>query len=169
MRNIALAAALAASLTGPALAKDQCYDYTTTMEEGNLGTYNQTLNMVKTDQWREYQQLADPKAMSAFAGVWYTEHLSPAGDMLNQQYLSFEPNGLFQYQDRTCATQPGITPCSQNQGVGDWNAHPLPDGSLTVMYHFSDLNRGSACADFAGSIQGAVFSVQGGGQLQRVQ
>ncbi|MCC6984294.1 MAG: hypothetical protein IT535_13565 [Bauldia sp.] len=158
-----LTSLLAVAVVAPAAAQSNaCYDRV----EGGYPA-NTYLNAVVTDQWRASQQTADPAAMAEMSGLWYGEIHAPQLGMVDYQYRSFEPNGLFQYQSQTCSL-PGI-PCSQNYGTGEWTAHKNRDGSFAVMFHFSDVSRTEACGGFTAMIGGAVMRAHDGTVWQRQQ
>jgi hypothetical protein len=169
MRITALLLAAAVILT-PTLAsaqnRIQCYDRVEGNGPGEMapGMNNTFLNMAMTDRYRAAQIAQDPQVMAAFAGVWGGQ--SQAMGMVDTTYYSFEPNGLFQYQSQTCT--PGLS-CSQNYGTGEWTAHAMNDGSIEVMFAWSDLVRTQACSAMVGFVQGAVFQTGTGFALQRMQ
>lgn len=141
----------------------QCYDRV----EGNGGgdvNANTYLNMVMTDRYRAAQGAQDPQVMAAFAGVWGGQ--SQAMGMVDTTYYSFEPNGLFQYQSETCT--PGVS-CSQNYGTGEWVARAVGDGTIEVMFAWSDMVRTQACSAMVGVVQGNLFQVNTGFVMQRMQ
>jgi hypothetical protein len=82
--------------------------------------------------------------MRQISGVYYGEQTAPELGMIERVYRSYEPNGLWQYQDETCSTGMNI-PCSHNQGTGEWAAFTQADGTVFAMIHFSDLSRSNAC------------------------
>jgi hypothetical protein len=151
------------ALATPTLAKDQCWD----RREGEYPS-NMFLNMVMTDAWRDSVNQADPQAMAAMAGLWYGEIYAPSLGMVDHQYRSFEPNGLFQYQSQTCGNIQGI-PCSENYGTGQWTARQQQDGSLAVMMHFDDLTQSDRCGSFQARLQGNMMIASDGSQWQRTQ
>ena len=68
---------------------------------------------------------------------------------------------------RTRPAPPGAT-CSQNQGAGLWAGYQLPDGSIFLMIHFSDLARSNTC--FSQTLRprnGGFFDIAGGMNWQR--
>jgi hypothetical protein len=140
--NPIVVASCLAVLSGPVAAqqKDACYDRV----EGQVPS-NTYYNAQSTDTWRQLLFNADQQLMAQVAGTYYADVPSSDGQFVSHQYRSFEPNGLFQYQDQTCGNIPGI-PCSQNQGTGEWRATTWSDGSIYIMARFSDLSRTSACA-----------------------
>ncbi len=86
----------------------------------------------------------DASVAPEIVGTWYLEILSPAGDMVNRQYQQFDANGLWQYQDQTCATQMQL-PCSQNQGHGLYVVNAQGGGSYYIARIFNDLERTNWC------------------------
>jgi hypothetical protein len=149
--------------TASAQQRIQCYDRV----EGNGGgdvNANTYLNMVMTDRYRAAQIAQDPQVMAGFAGVWGGQ--SQAMGMVDTTYYSFEPNGLFQYQSQTCT--PGVS-CSQNYGTGEWTAHGMGDGTIEVLFAWSDMVRTQACSAMVGVVQGTVFQTNTGFALQRMQ
>lgn len=154
-------------LASPSLAlaqqKDACYDRI----EGQVGN-NTYYNAQSTDTWRYLLQAGDAQLMAQMAGVYYGEQPSPDGQYINYQYRSLEPDGLFQYQDRTCGNVAGI-PCSQNQGTGEWRAATREDGTIYMMMRFSDLIVTSACAGGRYRMDGSALIDEFGITWQRVQ
>lgn len=143
----------------PVLAQDDptaCWDRVEGQHPNNT-FFNKQL----TDYWRQMLQQADGNLMAQMSGVYYGERASPDGQYVNRQYRSYEPNGLFQYQDQTCGNIQGI-PCSENQGTGEWRAAQQGDGTIYVMTRFSDLIRTSACAGERIQLNGNGFVDEGG-------
>lgn len=143
--------------------KDACYDRIDGQARNNT-----FYNAQSTDTWRQLQQTADPQLMANLAGVYYGERPSPDGQYVNYQYRSYEANGLFQYQDQTCGNIAGI-PCSQNQGTGEWRAVTWQDGTIYIMFRFSDLTVTSACAGGRYQLSGKALLDEFGTTWQRVQ
>jgi hypothetical protein len=56
-------------------------------------------------------------------------------------YRSYEPDGGYYYQGRTCTE----TGCTQNHGGGRWTASETGAGVIRVMISWSDLTRADAC------------------------
>ncbi len=161
-----IALAFATTTVDAQQQKDACYD----IQEGQIdqNLHNAYYNAQSTDTWRQLLQNADGQLMGQLAGVYYAERPSPDGVYLNRVYRSFEPNGLFQYQDQTCGNIQGIA-CSQNQGTGEWRATTWSDGSIYMMMRFSDLVRTSACAGQRVQMQGNIMYDEFGGTWQRVR
>ena len=147
--------AILAAWSGAALAQTdepyRCYGTTDPRCSGDF-CGNTFYNATESLNWQRTVQSADQRAMSQLAGVYYGEQTAPQLGMVDRSY---EASGLWQYQDQTCGSTPGV-PCSQNQGTGQWAGYMQPDGTMFVMVHFSDLSRTNNC--FSQTIQ----PVQGG-------
>jgi hypothetical protein len=151
----------------PTLAQDDptaCWDRV----EGQ-DPVNTFFNKQMTDYWRQMLQQADGNLMAQMAGIYYGERPSPDGVYLNRQYRSYEPNGLFQYQDQTCSVGMPGAPCSQNQGTGEWRAAKQGDGTIYVMTRFTDMIRTSVCAGERIQFNGNGFADESGIFWQRTQ
>lgn len=165
----ALAACLVLAAPGLALAYDEpdrCYTTSDPRCSRDL-CGNTFYNPSVTQNWMQTRQAADSAVMQKLAGVYYGEIPDPSGRMVNRTYREYRADGLWQYQDQTCT--PGAT-CSQNQGAGLWAGYQLPDGSIFLMIHFSDLMRSNTC--FSQTIQltnGGIYDVMGGMSWQRTQ
>jgi hypothetical protein len=148
---------------------DRCYTTSDPRCNGdNCG--NTFYNPTVSENWMQTRQNADPQVMGQMAGVYYGEFPSPDGTMYQQVYRSYEANGLWQYQDRTCPVNDlGYLQCSQNQGTGEWAGYTLQDGSIFLMIHFSDLARTDNCFSQTLRLGGQGFSDTGGGNWRRVQ
>jgi len=59
--------------------------------------------------------------------------------------------------------------CSQKQGAGQWAGYQLPDGSIFLMIHFSDLARSNTCFSQTIRLGNGGFVDSGGGNWRRVQ
>ncbi|HVY51346.1 MAG TPA: hypothetical protein VHA07_07255 [Devosia sp.] len=142
-----LAAAALLLATGGALAQDgeqyRCYS-SSDPRCADSSCANTFYNPDASLNWQRTVQSADAGVMQQMAGVYYGEQTAPQLGMIERVYRSYEPNGLWQYQDETCGSAPGV-PCSQNQGAGQWAAYQQADGSIFVMIHFSDLSRYNNC------------------------
>jgi len=152
---------------GPSLAQDDptaCWDRV----EGQ-DPVNTFFNKQMTNYWRQMLQQADGNLMAQMSGVYYGERTSPDGVYVNRQYRSYEPNGLFQYQDQTCSVGMQGAPCSQNQGTGEWRAANQGDGTTYVMTRFSDLIRTAACAGERIHFNGNGYVDEGGVFWTRTQ
>lgn len=169
LKTIFATAILLAATASSALAADEpdrCY---TTSDPRCSGDFcgNTFYNPSTTQNWMQTRQAADGRIMQQLAGVYYGEIPDPSGSMVNRTYRSYEANGLWQYQDQTCT--PGAT-CSQNQGAGLWAGYQLPDGSIFLMIHFSDLVRSNTC--FSQTLKpanGGFYDVFGAMSWQRVR
>lgn len=122
-----------------------------------------------TNFWRQMLQQADGQLMAQMSGVYYGERNSPDGLYVNRQYRSFEPNGLFQYQDQTCSIGMPGAPCSQNQGTGEWRAVNQGDGTSYFMIRFSDMIQTAACSGQRIQLNGNGFVDEGGVYWTRMQ
>ena len=165
----ALAAALClALLAAPAFAQDEpdrCY--TTTDPRGD-DPRNTFYNPDATQNWMQTRTNADQRIMQQVAGVYYGQFPDSSGQMVEQVYRTYEPGGFWQYQDQTCTINSSI-PCSQNQGTGLWAGYQLPDGSIFLMIHFSDLSRSNNCFSQTIRLGNGGFADMGGGSWQRVR
>lgn len=158
--RLCVSLALLAFVVTPSLAKDQCWD----RAEGEYPA-NMFLNMAATDQWRDSMNRADPQVMGAVAGLWYGEIPSPQQGMVDRQYRSFEPSGLFQYRSQTCGI-PGM-PCAENYGTGEWVARAQGPTEVFVMMHFSDMTQNDRCGSFVARLDGDMMYAQDGSYWQR--
>ena len=155
------------ALTAAAIAQDDpdhCYTASDPRCSGDF-CGNTFYNPSVTQNWLQTRQVADTRVMQQLAGVYYGEIPDPSGQMVNRTYRSYEANGLWQYQDQTCTPGGG---CSQNQGAGQWAGYQLPDGSIFLMIHFSDLVRSNTC--FSQTLKpfaGGFYDVGGGMNWQR--
>jgi len=52
--------------------------------------------------WNQLAAANDPRAVQALAGAWLMRNVAPQTGQVQEYYASFDPNGLFQYRDRTC-------------------------------------------------------------------
>ena len=143
LRTVLAATLLLATAASGALAQDdpdRCY---TTTDPRCAGIFcgNTFYNPSVTQNWMQTRQAADPQVMRQLSGVYYAETPNAQMQMINRAYRSYEANGLWQYQDQTCSS----TGCSTNQGAGQWAGYSLPDGSIFLMIHFSDLSRSNNC------------------------
>jgi hypothetical protein len=141
------AAALVLASAGAAFAQTneqyRCYD-SSDPRCSDASCANTFYNPSASLNWQRALQAADPNVMQQMAGVYYGEQTAPQLGMIERVYRSYEANGLWQYQDQTCGSTPGV-PCSQNQGTGQWAAFAQPDGTVFAMIHFSDLSRYNNC------------------------
>jgi hypothetical protein len=154
-QRLLLAAATIAACATIAVAQTdeqyRCYGSTDPRCSGDF-CGNTYYNPTESLNWQRTLQSADQGAMAQLAGVYYGEQSAPQLGMVEQVYRSYEANGLWQYQDQTCGSTPGV-PCSQNQGSGQWAGYMQPDGSMFIMVHFSDFSRYNNC--FSQTIQPA--------------
>ena len=168
--RLALALALAA-LPATALAqglpeptKAQCYMVGDPQGANQTVTY---LDMGMTQQFRIDAANMDAGVMADFTGVWYGEFQTQTafGPTSTQINYSFEPNGLFQYQSRSCWSMG----CNDGYGTGQWVGLKQPGGKIRVIYNWSDLERTSACSGNTGVLDGDIFRADLGGVWQRTQ
>jgi len=121
--------AILAAWSGAALAHTdepyRCYGTTDPRCSGDF-CGNTFYNATESLNWQRTVQSADQRAMSQLAGVYYGEQTAPQLGMVERVYRSYEASGLWQYQDQTCGSTPGV-PCSQNQGTGQWAGYMQPD------------------------------------------
>ena len=153
------AVALAQGLPEP--TKVQCY------LPGPAGSLQNFLDMGLTQAFRIDASKMDPEVMAAFTGVWYGQETAMnEGVAINiAVYYSFEPNGLFQYQSKTC----GPYQCSDNYGTGQWVGLRETGGQIRVIFNWSDLAIQSTCSGATGTLQGSVFQHNNGAVWQLVQ
>jgi hypothetical protein len=168
----AIMAALAAlAAATPTLAQQNQGCWVT--REAEAGNYRPRYNsqtpsyfdQALTEGWFRALQMADGRIMAAYAGVYYVETPAPNLGMVNYQYRTFDANGGFEYQDKTCSQ----VSCSQNYGYGRWAGVPQQDGSIYMAVNFSDQIRQSACASFSGRLNGNVFYASDGSRWQKVR
>lgn len=112
-----------------------------------IDPYTRSLDPRSTAALRQAMQQPDPQVMQALAGTWYVERRSPTGQV-GQQYWTFEPNGLFQYRDRTCSPATGV--CSDNQGAGMIGVQGTGNGTYSGVMMISDMNRNHQCLPTGG-------------------
>lgn len=165
-----LVAAVLAGFSTPVLAQgdDQYRCYSSSDTRCNPVCANTFYNPDASLNWQRTLQAADSRVMQQMAGVYYGEQSAPQLGMIERVYRSYEANGLWQYQDQTCGSTPGV-PCSQNQGTGEWAAYPQADGSIFVMIHFSDLSRYNNCFSQIVRFTQAGFVDNSGTSWQRVR
>lgn len=146
VRALVATAILATWSTAAIAQNDEQYRCYGTTDPRCSGDYcgNTFYNPTESMNWQRTLQAADQRAMAQLAGVYYGEQTAPQLGMVEQVYRSYEATGLWQYQDQTCGSTPGV-PCSQNQGTGQWAGYMQSDGSMFVMVHFSDLSRTNNC------------------------
>lgn len=147
---------LASILAGTAVAAAQ----TVCMTPGTNG-----VDQNATDTFQQMTSRTTPEIVQALAGVWYAEIRSPSTNQIDYHYNYFEPNGLFQYQSRVCGGMTGG--CNDYQGQGAWAAIPTGDGSLTMMFSVSDLNRNNQCAGSVGRFVDAMTMQDSNGTMWR--
>jgi hypothetical protein len=144
----------------PAAAQDEPGCWITRDGPQVLGNTAAYYDQAMTETWLRTLGNADGSVMAAIAGTYYTEIPAPALGMISYQYRSYDANGLFRYEDRTCSQ----TGCSQNAGHGRWAAHATGRGTVFMMITWSDLVRTNACAGGEVYPDGANLVDSGGGQ-----
>ena len=109
----------------------------------------------------------DPALRQQIVGTWYSENQNPQLGMVQRQYQTFLPTGVFEYRDQTCGNVPGV-PCSQNFGHGLWNAVKQGDGAIYIRIQFSDQRRTNECTGWAAMFPDPNTMASSGGSARRV-
>jgi hypothetical protein len=123
---LSIAAVLAC---GPALAQDvYC------LRQGQV-------DQQTTLQLRQLIQNPDPRIMGLMAGTWYSETYTR--NQVSYLYSTYEPNGLWSYQNRVCGGLANT--CSDYQGTGMFGGVALAGGLISLVIAYSDLNVSHAC------------------------
>jgi hypothetical protein len=91
--------------------------------------------------WTEALRATDAPLMERIAGIYYQEVPDSGAGTVDYLYRSYEPDGGYYYQGRTCTE----TGCTQNHGGGRWTASETGAGVIRVMISWSDLTRADAC------------------------
>lgn len=117
-------------LCGPALAQcEYCAD-----ANGNVDAN-------ATQAWAQMQERADGAFMEQLAGTWYSQTQSPATGQTAETYVTYAPDGRYQYQQRICSA----TGCNDYGGGGSWAAFPMGGGAYTIMTITTDQSRSQQC------------------------
>ncbi|MEO8756742.1 MAG: hypothetical protein ABI398_03160 [Devosia sp.] len=143
---------------------DRCYTTTDPRCSGDF-CGNTFYNPTVSQNWMQTRQAADPQVMAQLAGVYFAKTSNPQMQMTNQAYRDYEASGLWQYQDQTCSS----AGCSTNQGAGQWAGYSLPDGTIFLMIHFSDLSRSNNCFSQTVQLGPHGFTDSIGGNWQRTR
>ena len=112
-----------------------------------VGRTNQ-IDVEATNTWRRFAAQSDPQFLLALSGVWQTQIASPQTGQMAFLTYKYSPNGLFEYQSRTCG-QTGL--CSDMQGHGQVAGRMLGNGQFAGMMIVSDLDRNRQCIGFSGT------------------
>jgi hypothetical protein len=105
---------------------------------------NGAYDAIASADWQGRFQRTDQDAIRRIAGVWYTEIPNAQLNMVAYEYLSYQPNQIFDAQIKTCD---GITNyCGHSYGTGMYAAETQADGTLFVTTNYSDNNRRNACS-----------------------
>lgn len=111
---------------------------------------------------RPNQQIAQ-----ALAGTWYAEIRSPSTSQIVYSYVTYEPNGLWGYQNRVCG---GMTNyCSDYQGTGLYAGVPLATGQISLIIMYSDTQTDHACIGSVVQVGNGTLQDSNGTTWQRVR
>lgn len=103
---------------------------------------NGNVDAVATQTWRDVVGRADAGFMQQLAGTWYSQTQSPSTGQVAETYVTYAPDGGYQYQQRICSQ----TGCNDYSGGGSWAAFPMGDGaSYTIMTMTTDQSRVQQC------------------------
>jgi hypothetical protein len=122
-----------------------------------------------TMAWEQEQRLADPQAMQAISGTWYQEIPSPQTNQIAYVTVRYAPNGIVDFQTRTCGSAYGYQNCSDDIGHGQFTARGMGDGSIFVMRNLSSSTRTNACGGMQVMVQGNQMIGADGSRAQRMQ
>lgn len=119
-----------------------------------------------TAAWREMEARKDPRFMEAMAGVWSSEVRSPQTGQVSYLFLSYQENGIVDYQNRVCSA----TGCNDYAGHGLYAGFFLGNGRYTAMSILSDLNRDRECTGSTGRfVNDRTIEDSSGNRLTRVR
>ena len=153
--RLAIVAAALVAAVDPAFAQSE-----TCMRRGGV-------DQNATAKWREMQRRADPQFMTAMEGVWYSETSSPQTGQVSHLYLTYQSNGILDYQNRVCSSA-GY--CSDYAGHGLFAGFFLGGGDFTMMSIISDLNRDRECAGNTGRlVDDQTIEDSSGGVMRKVR
>lgn len=147
---------LLAATAAPAMAQtDVC------IKRGTNG-----VDQKATAAWREMESRKDPQFMATMAGTWYAETQSPQTGQVSYLYLTYQSNGIVDYQNRVC--NGGY--CNDYAGHGLFAGFFLGNGRYTSMSIISDLNRDRECTGSTGRfLNDTTIEDSNGGRLSKVQ
>lgn len=119
-----------------------------------------------TAAWREMEERKDPQFMAAMQGVWYTETQSPQTGQASYLYLTYQANGIVDYQNRVCSN----LGCNDYAGHGLFAGFFLGNGRYTSMSIISDLNRDRECTGSTGRfLDETTIEDSNGGRLTKIR
>lgn len=143
--NVAAALGIAVSAYAGEAAAQQVY----CMNNGQM-------DPLKTQQLSQaLQQPPNPQVAATMAGTWYTEIQSPQTGQVAYTWVTYQPNGVYDYQARVCSSML----CSDAYATGIYVGYPLGDGGISLLINYSSTSVDHACI-------GAVTRPFGNGMLQ---
>jgi hypothetical protein len=133
-----IAAALLAALPVQAQAQQVCMTY---RKQADGNTYRQ-VDREATFLFQQMLARPDPRVRQAMSGVWQAQIPAPQLNMMLYASAIYEPNGLWQYSNRTCGGM--INTCSNSAGHGVY-VGTVQGNRMTIMIMYSDLEVENAC------------------------
>lgn len=102
---------------------------------------NGQIDQQTSQQLNQMLQQPNQQVMQVMTGTWYSQTQNPGTGQMLYSYVTYEPTGLWGYQNRVCAS----TGCNDYQGTGVFAGVPLGNGEINLIIMYSDTQTDHAC------------------------
>ena len=121
-------------------------------------------DVAATNDWLARLRSSDGSAMREVAGTWYAEFQANVGgvDYAYSNTIRWTPQGVMDFQTRTCSAPYGVTGCSDDYGHGLYTAHREAGGGIFVTRNITSLTRVNQCGGASYRMENGVLVDQNG-------